>query len=501
MKTDPTVARLERGFRLGPWRVQPQGGVLRRPWPAGSRRRVEPKVMQVLLELAARPRQFVSKGELFTAIWGRRPSSDDRLTRAVHALRQALDDDPQQPRYIETRHNVGYRLIAPVRPARRLRPGPTAVALAVVLIAIVLGVATTGSRPGPQGDTTIQAAAGLSEPARAQFLQARYWLASGDADALRSALAAFADLVAADPDFAPAWLGQAQAGLELFKLGAADVEQLRRARVAVERSMALAGPSAEAAICLGQVRLFLDWDLAGAEALYQDAIRMDPRNAVARIRYSWLLVARGDFDAAAAEIEQVRVLDPLYYASEDMAILLLYAGEVDAAVAELERLERTTALQPAVLRVLGTAYWSKGDRDAAHRAFIRMWEATRPLSAAERADLAAADTEALIRRILSNRIVRNPVAVAGLHALLGEHDEALATLELALSRRLPHFLYVGAMPEFAELHGEPRFRQLLAQLGFDPRGPGRASVPHISPSSLAKSQALLRTPRAGSEPD
>lgn len=496
MKTQFTVAELERGFRLGHWRVQPQGGVLRQPWPMLEKRRIEPKVMQVLLALAARPQHFLSKDELFAAIWGRRPSSDDRLTRAVHALRQALDDDPQQPRYIETRNNVGYRLIAPVRPARSVG---RRTALAAVVAAVLLVGALMMARPVGRVDATARAAAALEEPARAQFLQARFWLASGDASSLKSALAAFGELVAAEPDFAPGWLGQAQAGLELFKLGEADVEDLRRARTSAERALDLAGPGAAVALCLGQLHLFLEWDLAGAEAYYQDAIRMDPREPVARIRYSWLLVARGDYAAAATQIEQVRLLDPLYYASPDMAALLLYAGQLEAAIAELERLERTTTLAPAVLRIMGTAYWTRGDREAAHRAFVQMWEATRPLSSAARAELVAADSTALLRRILAENVAQSPVARAGIHALLGDRDEALAALELAASRRAPQLLFVRAMPEFAALRAEPRFRQLLAQLGLEPQSPGLADDPHISPSSLGKSQALVRRPGSSFE--
>jgi DNA-binding winged helix-turn-helix (wHTH) protein/Tfp pilus assembly protein PilF len=496
MKTRFTVAELERGFRLGRWRVQPQGGVLRQPWPRRAQRRIEPKVMQVLVELAARPQHFLSKDELFAAIWGSRPSSDDRLTRAVHALRQALDDDPQQPRFIETRSNVGYRLIAPVRPAGAVVRSPM---LAATIAAVVLAGAIIVARPAADGDTTARAAAGLEESARAKFLQARYWLASGDAGSLRSALAAFGELVAAEPDFAPGWLGQAQARLELFKQGEAGVEDLRRARASAERALNLAGPGPALALCLGQLRLFLEWDLAGAESYYQDAIRMDPREPVARIRYSWLLVARGDFAAAATQIEQVRLLDPLYYASPDMAALLLYAGQVDAAIAELERLERTTNLQPAVLRILGTAYWIRGNREAAHRAFIRMWEATSPLSSAARAELAAANSTLLLRRILAEDVAQSPVARASIHALLGDRDEALAALELAASRRAPQLLFVRAMPEFAALHADPRFKLLVAQLGLEPRIPGLAAGPHISPSSLGKSQALVRKSDSNSE--
>jgi DNA-binding winged helix-turn-helix (wHTH) protein len=497
MSIDPDMAELERGFRLGRWRVQPRGGVLRRPWPAGRWRRVEPKVMQVLLELAKRPRQFVSKDELFSAIWGLRPSSDDRLTRAVHALRHALEDDPQQPRYIETRTNVGYRLIAPVRPARRLRQAPVAIALACLVLAVVAFLA----RPGPTGDVAVPSTAQLSDPARAQFLQARYWLATGDAASLESARNAFVELIAIEPDFAPAWEGQAQAGLELFKQGRADVEQLRRARVAAERAIALAGSSPARALCLGQIRLFLDWDFAGAEALYREAIRMDPREPKARIRYSWLLVARGDFDAAAAEIEQVRLLDPLYYASEDMAALLLYAGQLEAALAEFERLARTTSLPPPVLRIMGTAYWSSGDPETARKTFIDMWAGLRPLSQAERDRLEALDSEQLVRRILDADLLHNPVAKAGFHALLGEQEEALATLELAISRHVPHVLYMGAMPEFAQLRSEPAFRRLLARLGLEHYPARVAAGPHNSPSSFVNPQDPIHKQQGDAESD
>ena len=484
-----TPAQLERGFRLGRWRVQPRGGVLRQPWPRAVQRRIESKAMQILVELAARPQQFLSKDELFVAIWGSRPSTDDRLTRAVHALRQALDDDPQQPRYIETRNNVGYRLIAPVQPFRRVVRGPL---LAAVLAAVALAGAVILARPGLEVHPTAKGAAALAEPQRAQFLQARYWLASGDAASLNLAQEAFAALVGVEPNFAPAWLGQAQAGLELFKLGEAGVEELRRAQILAEHALKLAGPGAAVALCLGQLRLLLDWDLQGAEAYYRDAIRMDAREPVAHIRYAWLLVARGDYAAAAAEIELVRILDPLYYASEDMAVLLLYAGQVDAAIAELERLRRTTTLKPAVYRILGTAYWTRGDEEAARGAYLGMWEATRPLSDSARVELAATEPAELVRRILAEGIAASPVARAGFHALIGERDEALEALELAASQRAPQLLFLRAMPEFVALRAEPRFQELVAQTGLEPRIPSLAADPHISPSSLRKSQALIR---------
>jgi adenylate cyclase len=38
--------------------------------------------------------------------------TDDALTSCIQELRRALEDDPKQPRFIETRHRRGYRFVA-----------------------------------------------------------------------------------------------------------------------------------------------------------------------------------------------------------------------------------------------------------------------------------------------------------------------------------------------------------------------------------------------------
>ena len=67
------------------------------------KRHVEPKAMRVLLALAYRQGEFVSKNDLIAEVWDGRPVSDDVLTGAVYALRSALSDDPRHPEFIETR--------------------------------------------------------------------------------------------------------------------------------------------------------------------------------------------------------------------------------------------------------------------------------------------------------------------------------------------------------------------------------------------------------------
>ena len=78
---------------------------------------VSPKIIDLLLYLVARPSVLVTKDELFTALWPDVAVTDNALTQAVSELRQALGDDPSNPRYVQTVARRGYRFIAAVTSA------------------------------------------------------------------------------------------------------------------------------------------------------------------------------------------------------------------------------------------------------------------------------------------------------------------------------------------------------------------------------------------------
>ena len=99
------------GFRLGPWRVDPCAGELRAD---GRVIRLRPKVMDLLVALAARPGEVCTKTELLDAVWPEVVVTEASLSVAVAELREALGDDPSHPTSIETIPRRGYRLIAPV---------------------------------------------------------------------------------------------------------------------------------------------------------------------------------------------------------------------------------------------------------------------------------------------------------------------------------------------------------------------------------------------------
>jgi len=124
---------VEGDFQVGAWLVQPKLNTISGD---GKTAHVEPKTMQVLLYLAEHAGDVMPKERIIQAVWADTFVTDDVLTRAISELRKAFDDDPHEPRVIQTIAKGGYRLIAPVEP-----------------------VAPVGARPDAIGDRRTEAAA------------------------------------------------------------------------------------------------------------------------------------------------------------------------------------------------------------------------------------------------------------------------------------------------------------------------------------------------------
>jgi TolB-like protein/DNA-binding winged helix-turn-helix (wHTH) protein/Flp pilus assembly protein TadD len=113
-------------FRVGEWSVRRAENTL---CSEGLSIRLEPRVMDVLVYLAARAGVVVSKEELLAAVWGDAFVEEGALSQAIHSLRKVLRDDARQPRFIQTIPKRGYRLVAPVilevpEAAEESRPSP-----------------------------------------------------------------------------------------------------------------------------------------------------------------------------------------------------------------------------------------------------------------------------------------------------------------------------------------------------------------------------------------
>jgi DNA-binding winged helix-turn-helix (wHTH) protein len=82
----------------------------------GLRIRLQEQPFQILSLLLERPGEVFTREDLHRRLW---PADtfvefDHSLNTAIKKLRQALGDNPDTPRFVETLPKVGYRFIAPV---------------------------------------------------------------------------------------------------------------------------------------------------------------------------------------------------------------------------------------------------------------------------------------------------------------------------------------------------------------------------------------------------
>lgn len=107
--SSPPVPRL----RFGLFELNPETEELCK---AGVRLRIQGQPLRILLYLAQRPGEIVTREQLHRAFW--KPDTtidlDRSLAAAIHKIRECLGDSVTNPRFVETVSRSGYRFIAPV---------------------------------------------------------------------------------------------------------------------------------------------------------------------------------------------------------------------------------------------------------------------------------------------------------------------------------------------------------------------------------------------------
>src|SRR5690349_2647573 len=92
---------------------------------------LRPKAFAVLVYLVCRPDRLVSKEELLEACWPNTAVSDTVLKVCIREIREALDDNPKAPQFIETAHRRGYRFVGRItrQPTSDFRPSDSSISL------------------------------------------------------------------------------------------------------------------------------------------------------------------------------------------------------------------------------------------------------------------------------------------------------------------------------------------------------------------------------------
>ena len=214
-----------------------------------------------------------------------------------------------------------------------------------------------------------------------------------------------------------------------------------------------------------------------AERHFKRALELDPNNAEAFLYYAHLRSNQGRHEEALREAARALELEPFnsrFNALEGQ--FLVHAGRSDEA---LTRLQSVLALDPnnvLALMFIATAYIEKGMHAEAIAASRKAADRTRrtmshPLGLLGYALAKSGDT-AKARAVLAELLATSetkymaPYGVALVYNALGERDETFAWLERGFQARDHKMNLLKVDPKWNNLHGDPRFGDLVRRIGF-----------------------------------
>jgi eukaryotic-like serine/threonine-protein kinase len=309
------------------------------------------------------------------------------------------------------------------------------------------------------------------------YLRGRYHWNRRTKEAIEKGILAFQEAIAADPRYAQAYAGLAQAydtlGTYYFL---APEEAFAKAESAAARALELDDSLPEAHVARGGVLMSHLWDWPGAEEEFRRAIALDPNHAGAYHWYTDLLSAMGRPDEAYASILRAVELDPLSLTiNMTVGAALFYARRYDEAI---EQQRKTLELDPTFApahRSLGGAYEQKGMYEEAIKEFREATSLSGDLGGpallahvyalSGRGDEARRQLAQMIEEETKGRY-RSPYSVAAVHVALGERDEAFAWLDRAFLARDRGMCWLKASPRLDPLRIDPRFSVLLRRMKF-----------------------------------
>ncbi len=316
------------------------------------------------------------------------------------------------------------------------------------------------------------------------YAYGRYFAQKRDETGLRSAIRHYEEALRLDPDYAPAWVGIADANRLLPWISLEPPKAaMDRARVALGHASALAPDSSDVQTCRGGV-LEADWQYADAEAAYRKAIELDPSNAQA---HQWLgeflVLFRRDEEAIAAMARAVE-LNPLdANLHKQRAAVLFRARRFADAEASARLAVRMDDKQPYGHGWIGYALLWQGKYDEGlaeihadpmsqpdfMKPFVRIQEL---VTASLRGN---AREVARLYRVVEATHMRQlePFMMSVAAAAAHEPSAMYEALDAAFHDHSKILFEVSVHPVFDPYRKEPRFVALLDRMGLTPGGPVR----------------------------
>lgn len=208
----------------------------------------------------------------------------------------------------------------------------------------------------------------------ADYVAARdSWARRTPRDLARS-IRLYRQVIARDPDFAPAYAGLAEAWLIYREYGeVGDAAAYGAAQIAALRALSLSPNLPAGHRALGFIRYWRDSDAQSAVQAFQRAIELDDRDALTHFWFANVLADVGAHDAARREYDRARLLSPGSHVIDiEAACAEWQAGRDDVALARLAPLARRYPGDATVHNCLAWLHISHGDIVAFAQAYAAM---------------------------------------------------------------------------------------------------------------------------------
>jgi TolB-like protein len=278
-----------------------------------------------------------------------------------------------------------------------------------------------------------------------------------------------------EPSYAPAYEGLAWVWAAYRQMGIIPpLESGPKAKAAALRAIELDEDSAEAHHAMAVVKTWVDWDWAGAEREWKQALELDPNGATMHAYYAHFLAITGRLEEAIPHSQRALELDPFNALLHSLhAGVLNYQGRYEEAEAAARTALKLQPDAPIGTSQLAAALFGQGKRED-YLALEREWAASDPdRAAALERGLAEAGYEGALRRVadlLAARYERRSDGVAAMsiayrYLRCGDTNQTIHWLERAYEDRDPNLPYIGR-PCWAPLRADPRFQDLLRRMNL-----------------------------------
>ncbi|MGI9113963.1 MAG: hypothetical protein DLM52_06630 [Chthoniobacterales bacterium] len=307
------------------------------------------------------------------------------------------------------------------------------------------------------------------------YLTGRYQWSKLTPPDIRKSIESFQQAIAADPKYALAYFGLAEANRSLsINANIPSKECLPQAKAAAEKALEIDPLLAEAHASLSFCLIWYQWDWAGGEKEARRAIALNSNSAHAHFALAHLLSDIGRHDEALAEIERARELDPvflLYRALEGM--MLLHAGRDNQAVAKLRTLLDLDQNFWVTHLQLGKAYTDQRKYSDAITEFTAARdlshgnsEAIASIGYAEAMSGGKAEARAILEELKTSSHYIPPASIALVSNALDDQNQAISWLNKACDDRDVWVTLLKVDPRWNSLRSNPGFVAILNRVGL-----------------------------------